>query len=118
MSGHTTLSTCVWLCVVVRQLVLDGGAQAPAFLPLLSPTNARFRLSLVPEHRCIVSKPLLVSGEPKEKAKACSLNPLPWYPMIPAPFFKALKLTCQPLTLPKSQCSPAPSKTHPHEPSV
>lgn len=45
-------------------------------------------------------------------------SPLPLYPLIPAPFFKALMLTCQPLSLPQSQCSPAPSKTCPHQPSV
>lgn len=52
--------------------------------------------------RLIVSKLLVVSGEQWEKAEAPYIRP-PSVPLIPAPFFffKAFKLTCQWLSLPR-----------------
>ena len=113
-----------YLCRALRQL-LQGRAPFPISHPMC-PTRlplclnvplagTHFWFLLAPWHRLIVSGPRLVSGEQR---LSLPHSPLPWYPLIPAPFFKALRLTCQPRSLPQSQCGPSPLKTHPHQPSV
>lgn len=82
--------TCVGLCDScdkVEALSLDWQPPVPHPSSLNFPlTSAHSQLSSAPQRRRIVSKPLLVSGELREKAEAPSLSP-PLVPPDPGPIF-------------------------------
>lgn len=88
-----------YLCGAVRQLGQGGGpfyisaaplrSHPPASMPPcfnLPLASTHSRLPSAPQRRLIVYKPLLVSGEQREKTEAPSLSP-PAVPPDPGPIF-------------------------------